>query len=407
MSDYDKIAELLNKQQFQKAEVVILGMLKNFPSDGALYFLLGEAYGEIERLDEARKAYAMALELGYSPDECYFEMGYLQCKVGQYEEAINLLHHSIDLERANADAFYWLGFALRKLERWEEAVQAFLSALQIDSEEDYTLRDLADTYISLGLATRQSKYFVCAEQSARQGLALEAQDLKPVLWCGLGQALYWQDRYPEAFEAYSCSLELERDAYTLMQLGDLYEETQELEMAEKTYLEAVSLSPDWLATHSRAAEFYYHQDRFREALSCYKRMSELSGGEESFTGEDWQHYGYCLSALEQDDEALKVLRHALRLAPDDVTTLYYMGNACMSLQNYQEAFEFYDKATHLEPEDTNIRFNLGLSLYELRRFSEAATHLKGVVSSEHIEEEMRNIAQEKLRSLPQEADYRE
>jgi len=78
------------------------------------------------------------------------------------------------------------------------------------------------------------------------------------------------------------------------------------------------------------------------------------------------------------EEALKNLKLALELFPDDLTALEMAGQACTTLKRNEEALEYYRRHVEISP-DSVIYYDMGNLLYDLRRTDEAVTILTRAV----------------------------
>src|SRR5680860_320227 len=96
----------------------------------------------------------------------------------------------------------------------------------------------------------------------------------------LAVAYFQGRRYEEAVDTYERMLEIEDDAFTHNNLGNVYREMGNLEEAESQYETAIEMDPSLTVTYVNLAAMYERQERTDELRSLLER------GVENTTGED-------------------------------------------------------------------------------------------------------------------------
>ncbi|MBN1826966.1 MAG: tetratricopeptide repeat protein [Candidatus Eisenbacteria bacterium] len=194
---------------------------------------MGQAYEEMGRVDEARKAYDEALELfpghrtalysaarldqsqgrlweaaeGYraalrvAPDfaEAHLNLGVVEHAMNRNERAVESYREALRLRGDWGAAYYNLGNALFDLERYEKASDAYRRALAVEPENEDAFRNLVNSREKAG-------DFDGAEALVREriGDAGEDADLRN----RLGDLLEKQGREEEALREYRKAVEL-------------------------------------------------------------------------------------------------------------------------------------------------------------------------------------------------------
>ena len=77
-------------------------------------------------------------------------------------------------------------------------------------------------------------------------------------------------------------------------------------------------------------------------------------------------------------EAHKEIQEALRLDPDNVTALYYLGLILIATDQYAEAQAALEKAKALRPTDLDVTFQLGVLHFSQQQYAEAEPPLREV-----------------------------
>src|SRR6185503_7772253 len=93
---------------------IFLDLAKAYPSDRMVRMLLGQVYTNLNKLDEARAAFAEAVKLDGSTPRVYTFLGNVELLKGNYEKAIELFNTSLAKQVKGSAPFgpnYGLAFA--------------------------------------------------------------------------------------------------------------------------------------------------------------------------------------------------------------------------------------------------------------------------------------------------------
>ncbi|HEX9680405.1 MAG TPA: tetratricopeptide repeat protein, partial [Anaerolineales bacterium] len=82
------------------------------------------------------------------------------------------------------------------------------------------------------------------------------------------------------------------------------------------------------------------------------------------------------------DVALAEVQEALRLDPDNVTALYYLGLISIATDRFPEARAALEKARRLRPTDLDVAFQLGVLHFNEQRYAEADPPLRTVFEAQ-------------------------
>jgi pentatricopeptide repeat protein len=112
--------------------------------------------------------------------------------------------------------------------------------------------------------------------------------------------------------------------------------------AETEYKRAIELSPSDASAHSGLAGWLLCQGRTEEALAQARRAQELDP-----LAVDNLQVGWILFQSRRYDEAIRELRTAATLTPDDPGALWYLGFALCGAEQFHEAIRALEKAASL------------------------------------------------------------
>lgn len=156
---------LLEAKEPQRAIAILEEAAKAEPPSAEAFFLLGNAYAQVGRLEEAEEAYRSALELRPDDADTLSNLGVVLYQMHRLSEAVEQFAHAARLQPDDAEIRYNLGGALYALGRIEEAIEAFEAARAQDP-------DLPQVYLGLGYAYRAHGEVEKAIQSFRKFLEL-------------------------------------------------------------------------------------------------------------------------------------------------------------------------------------------------------------------------------------------
>lgn len=155
--------------------------------------------------------------------------------------------------------------------------------------------------------------------------------------------------------------------------------------------EAIKLLKDTLKRDERAVEakfalanIYASEEKHRIAVELITEVIESFG--DNLEEDAWRFYiARASSFIELDrwTEAEMDLEAAVKIAPEEATTLNYLGYSWAERGvNLDKAFELIEKAVELQPSSGAITDSLGWAYYQRGEYAVAAPHLESAASME-------------------------
>ena len=120
------------------------------PNHGRLWLLLGNAYQQIDRLEEAASAYGKTLQIEPRMREAHSNLGVIKVRKGQYQEALEHLDRAIGIAPDFPDAHMNRGVALANIGRRDEAITSLRRAVALDPGYGNAYKNLATLYLQAG-----------------------------------------------------------------------------------------------------------------------------------------------------------------------------------------------------------------------------------------------------------------
>jgi superkiller protein 3 len=255
---------------------------------------------------------------------------------------------------------------------------------ELEPENAYPLVALAD----LRLMARQTEQ---AFEFTQEAVRLEDRNVAALAMHA--RVLDWLGRYDSASDFAFQALELEPDnANVLAILGEIYSDVGNYSVALDYLEEALAVDPDNVMAYRNLGYYHEIQRDYENAIEMYRRAIELAPkrpdlyielGRQYENQEEWElaissyveavnvgETAFSLDALgwalwQSGDhlQALRVLRRAAEMEPENGLIQAHLGMAYYRRLNYESAAETLEKAmVLLEEDEINAQYTLTLGL---------------------------------------------
>ena len=216
------------------------------------YYNLGNAYFDLGRLDESKRAYQRALELDSSLSVATYNLARLYIEEERYNDAEDILVSLLQQDRGNTILFETLGWLSFRRGRYEEAADRYREALDLGVGNAAVWYNLGQIYLILEKE---------AEALEALGEAVYYAPESLVYRLGLAEAYNDQGRTSEAADLlYPAFADGARDSDLLTSLLGYLVEDEEypgaLEVANAA-LDSLSSRPSPETQEARASVLYY------------------------------------------------------------------------------------------------------------------------------------------------------
>jgi len=275
----------------------------------------------------ARRLIESSLTLAPEDPDALANLGQVFFYLGLYDKALERCDQSLALQAGNARCHLTRGKALRFLARYEEAVTALDQALRLQTS-------LAEAFIHRGFCLHNLQRL--EEALADYSDALRLRPDNPDVLNNRGHALFALEQQQEAIES------IER---------------------------ALQISPDLPEAHYHLGLIRQHENRLDEALASYSRAVQLKGDYEQAL----VRLAFVMHKLKKPpQDCIATLDRALRVKPDDASTLATRAGLLAGLKILDQALQDYDRAIEIAPGHAKNHSDRAETLLMLRRPAEAA-----------------------------------
>jgi tetratricopeptide (TPR) repeat protein len=136
----------------------------------------------------------------------------------------------------------------------------------------------------------------------------------------------------------------------------------------------LTAAPAFAQSGRESAAKLCEEQRGSAALDACERAIELmpESAPDRTKADVYLHMGIALGELNRNEEALKYLRRAADLDPENAKVWYNEGVALEALNRPSDALRAYRRAVELDPQMTNAWGNRGVTAYRTDRYDEAA-----------------------------------
>ncbi|VVC87765.1 unnamed protein product [Leptidea sinapis] len=265
------------------------------------------------------------------------------------------------------DGYINLAAALVAAGDMEQAVQAYVTALQYNSELYCVRSDLGNLLKALGRLDEAKACYL---------KAIETRPDFAVAWSNLGCVFNAQSEIWLAIHHFEKAVALDPnflDAY--INLGNVLKEARIFDRAVAAYLRALNLSPNNAVVHGNLACVYYEQGLIDLAIDTYRRAIEL---QPNFP-DAYCNLANALKEKGQVSDAEECYNTALRLCPSHADSLNNLANIKREQGYIEEATRLYLKALEVFPEFAAAHSNLASVLQQQGKLNEALMHYKEAI----------------------------
>jgi tetratricopeptide (TPR) repeat protein len=293
------------------------------------------------QFDRAEISFASALAAAPTYFNVLYNLGVMATYTGHYERAHEVLESALRQQPQNVDVLYRLACVEEANRQWEAAVTRLAQAAKLDPRRADVQKLLALTTAELGAlddaAAAWDRYLKLepADQIARRERAYVAAKMGKVEEGIAGLEAYLA-RYPD-------------DAVGHFELGQAkrsVDVTQALAHLDR----ALAIDPNYVAARMARGGLYYQEGKPEAALGDL----EFGASKQPDNAANLDRLGQTYQALERTADAVRVLRKAAELAPEDSKTLLHFGRALADAGQTEESKVVMERFRQLGPEQKNI-----------------------------------------------------
>jgi tetratricopeptide (TPR) repeat protein len=257
---------LLQNGQFETAKLVSRELCKSHKRDAESWYLLSLALSQLQEYSAAIKAYQKTLELSPNLAAAAFNLALTLQLSGRLTDAVRHYRKAIKLDPAMSDAHYNLGNTLLVLEQYRQAGECYKTV--IAQRPDYP-----DARINLAIVLQKLGDYSSAERMLR---SVAQKYRSAAAYMNLGQLYQSTNDQQRAIDCYLKALELKPHFPTAqLRLGGLYETLGRYDLALQAYHSAAVQEPNQTEAIYGIASVYFQTGCFENAKKYLKETLTL------------------------------------------------------------------------------------------------------------------------------------
>ncbi|HIH01916.1 TPA: tetratricopeptide repeat protein [Thermoplasmata archaeon] len=278
---------------------------------------------------------------------------------GEYDLAIRLLDEGISQNPGSVVAFNNKGAALDALGHKKEAEGCYRAAIALSSRYELAWHNLRNCLFGQERFKEAYKAYSRAESlkpSRVENLLGLAESAIELGWTRRARGTI--RRLSEAAKRDHSLLLIQADMFVLVGEGD-----DAVERCERF----ISMHPGDVAGHLHLGGVRHELGKYVEAIPSFEHALRLSPDDAQI----WNNLGYTCFCAGNVERALSTFDRALELDPGYKHAWYNKGYALHGVDRLEEAVECYRRAVEIDDRDRVLLNNLGNALYNLGRYAES------------------------------------
>lgn len=362
---YEQIIQFyIENREFKRALSVADSAVERFPFSPAFFILKAEVLADQSLFEEALKNLRIAETLDAQEITVYLIRADIFLWSGQHSDALKQLELAIPLANEKddfTDIYLLQADVYEDMELYLEVIDALEMAVTVDPDNEEPLN-------RLWYAVEIAETFERSEQFHKR-----LTDLYPynyLVWFNLGHALYYQNRYEEAIEAFGYVTAI-NDSFEPAHIfaGDVHFEMGNYEKALEAYHEAVSSDKPYKESYFKLGECYEKLGDFQKMRYYLRKATNIDAEYE----EAHHKIGESYMAEENYAQAIQSFERALKLFPESANYLSSLGDALLMNDEPEKAVDCFVKAIEIEANNIAHYIHLGSAYFEMGDYIQCET----------------------------------
>ncbi len=353
----------MKEKDFELALEYLEKALKKSPKNMGVLNTLGTCYMALQQTEDAINCYKKVIELYPKNPMAYFNLGSAYQIQNNHLEAVEQLSKAIELDDEDESFINAIAMSEVKLRKYADALSHYKQlALLCPGKENYKF-NIVTCYEALGqyeiaikmleeMVYINPKYVVPAQKLASLYLKTNQLSKAKEIYDGI---LLKQKPTAEIFHQYAI----------------LSSSLCDTDTAERMLKKVLQMDSSIAQAHKDLGIIYLNKRLFDYAEEEFKKALELAP--DSF--EMKFEYANYLYSISKNTEAEDFYLEALKIQPNNVLALTFLGLNSLILNKLNEAKKYIMKAVDIEPNHEYVQFCAGRILYANREYESAKRYL--------------------------------
>ncbi len=335
------------RKQYDKAADIYERMLKIDQNNAFLYFNLGIIYSKADQLGKAEESLKKAIELDKSYVEAQMVLGFVYEVEGNLRDAIKQYRNVVEINPAHKEAHARLGHVYFRQGEMDEAIGEIRELIRLDPHSPESHLKLFSIYV---IRNRYDDAKAVLEEALAQGVS------EAVIYASLGYVSILDKDYKQAIEYYKIAVRKEpKDILYRFYLGVATNRSGNKKKAIHILEGCVSGDIDFPEIYNYLGYLYVEEGKnLDRAVKLIRKALELDPENGAYLDSlGWAYYKKGMMA-----EALEYMKRAVEGLPNDSTVRDHLGDVYFSMGNTEKAGQEWRKAFGLDPGNAMIREKL-------------------------------------------------
>lgn len=351
--------------EYEDAVKTLKSLTALAPDSLHAYYYLGKAYEQMKLPKEALSYYRKVISLKPEFEPVYVDIGLSLEAQGERKEAIKSFESLLQLNPHNFSVMQHLVQLYIQENRLEDALNILKTLISRDIGGLETHRKAGLVYLEL---ERYDEAILEFEQILKQ--EPQANQIRFYLASAyeeMGEPIRAIEEFSKIpGNAYNYSDAVGHIAYLYLDNGDG-------EKGIDILKSAIAADPAKFDYYLHLAGVYEGMQRYTDALSVLLQV------EDKFASEARLHFrlGILYDKVGDKEKLISRMRRVLTITPADPQALNYLGYTFVEMgENLDEALKLLKEAVSLRPNDGFILDSLGWAFFKLKKYSDAVTYLE-------------------------------
>lgn len=416
---------LARKKETSAALLIFNGLLLEYPNDVQILFSIGNAYMELNRIEEAERTFAKLFKLNPQSQlvnmslariyertnrpqlamkhlkiimdmkknntlnkratvQYYILKGREELRKRQWEAALKSFQKVVTIDPSRTEAFFNISMANLQLGNTLMAERGFLSVLKVTPNDFSARLNLGQMYFDIGKteqAKEQLQYIVDHDKSKRY--AAEAKKRLNLLHSLLADQALKSGNIETGLEEYEKALSyFSANTKASFTRGMIFVKQKKYEEARKEFESVIKFNPKNIPARMNLAKIYENLAMFSEAAEQYEviMQEDKNGKAGKFAASKWKiTKGRGLWKEKKLSEAEKIFQEVTQEQPNNYQAFAFLGILQASRGKLKEAAISYQRVLDLSPTNYAVKILLGKVYEQLGLDTLAANEYRSII----------------------------
>lgn len=333
------------------------------------YFKIACINKDLNKLDNAIKYFDIAISLDNERPEFHYYRAKVFKKLGRYTDAIDDLHEALKYSPNDPYLYYMKAICMYNLDQSSNvdfAIKLLNKAIKLDST-NYKFHFLK------GFISMEYDFLSEAIKSFELSLSLNPNHADTFFY--LSETLYYAKLYSKALTCLDNEVTVnhfknEYEYYFLK--AKIFNKLASYDAAFENIQKALELNPELKNLQIFKLKISFNSQNYEEVLEKIDDLISSNPDKLSL----YHYKAYSLyKTTDKIEEAISIYQFILKIDPNNIKALYWMGKFNLESENLDQALESFNKLTNINEENPEFYVYKAVCLFKLKHYYDASINL--------------------------------